>query len=100
MRYCASFVTLRDDYDCTPEMTGVEPPFSIYPNPVKSQLYLHYSNGTEPECLNLFDLEGRMVGTKSNDMENFNMSALASGAYMLRITLKDGTTYFEKVMRE
>ena len=100
MRYCASFVTLRDDYDNTLEMTGIEHSFSIYPNPVKNQLYFHFADGAEPNSLNLFDIEGCLVGTKNYDMENFDMSALAAGVYMLRITMKDGTSYYEKVMKK
>lgn len=99
MRYCASFVILHDDYDNTPEMTCVERPFSLYPNPVNDQLSITFTEGIEPESVNLFDLEGRLVGTKRNDMESFDLSALSAGVYMLHITTKDGTSYYEKIMK-
>ena len=99
-RYCASFVTLHDDYDSTPEMTSVERPFTLYPNPVKDQLNLTFTEGTKPESLNLFDLQGRIVGTKCNGLESIDMSALSAGVYMLRITMKDGASYYEKVIKE
>ena len=99
MRYCATIVILHDDYDSTPEMTSVERPFTLYPNPVKDQLNLTFAEGTEPESVNLFDLQGRMVGTKCNGLESIDMSALSAGVYMLRITMNDGASYYEKVVK-
>ncbi len=100
MRYCATIVILHDDYDSTPEMTSVERPFTLYPNPVKNQLNITFAEGTEPESVHLFDLQGRMVGTKCNGLESIDMSALSAGVYMLRITMNDGASYYEKVIKK
>ena len=48
----------------------------------------------------LFDLAGRLVGTKPNGLESIDMSAMPSGVYMLRVTMKDGTSYREKILKE
>ena len=100
MRYCATIVTLHDDYDNTPEMTNKDCPFIIYPNPVKDQLTLRFDDGSEPESVELYDLAGRLVGTKPNGLESIDMSAMPSGVYMLRVTMKDGARYHEKILKE
>ena len=100
MRYCASFIILHDDYDNTPEMTNKDCPFIIYPNPVKDQLTLRFDDGDEPESVELYDLAGRLVGTKSNGLECIDMSAMPSGMYLLRVTMKEGTSYHEKILKE
>jgi hypothetical protein len=100
MRYCATIVTLHDDYDNTPEMTNKDCPFIIYPNPVKDQLTLRFDDGSEPESVELYDLAGRLVGTKPNGLESIDLSAMPSGMYMLRVTMKDGSRYHEKILKE
>ena len=100
MRYCATIVTLHDDYDNTPEMTNKDCPFIIYPNPVKDQLTLRFDDGSEPESVELYDLAGRLVGTKPNGLESIDLSAMPSGMYMLRVTMKDGARYHEKILKE
>ena len=91
---------IRDDYDNTQEMTDIERPFALYPNPVKDQLSLRFDDGAEPESVELYDLAGRLVGTKPNDLESMDMSAMPAGVYMLRVTMKDGTHYHEKIIKE
>ena len=91
---------IRDDYDNTQEMTDIERPFALYPNPVKDQLSLRFDDGVEPESVELYDLAGRLVGTKPNGLECIDMSTMSSGVYLLRITTKDGTRYHEKVLKE
>lgn len=99
-RYCAYIVILHDDYDNTPEMTSNKKPFTLYPNPVKNQLSLRFDDGVEPESVELFDLAGRLVSSKPNDLETIDMNAMSSGVYLLRVTMKDGTTYHKKVLKE
>ena len=82
------------------ENTFAEIPFTLYPNPVKDQLTLRFDDGIKPENVELYDLAGRLVGTKPNGLESIDMSAMPTGVYLLRITLKDGTRYHEKVLKE
>ena len=91
---------VRDDYDSTPETTSIEHPFTLYPNPVKDHLSLRFDDGAEPESVELYDLAGRLVGTKPNDLESIDMSTMSSGVYTLRVTMKDGTCYHEKIVKE
>lgn len=99
-RYCANIVLLHDDYDAISESTTQDHPYALYPNPVKDQLNLSFANDMEPESIDLYDLQGRLLVTKRNDLESVDMSALAAGVYMLHITMKDGTSYHDKVIKE
>ena len=100
MRYGATIVILHDDFDSTLEMTDIGRPFTLFPNPVKDQLTLRFDDGYEPESVELYDLAGRLVGTKPNGLECIDMSAMPSGMYMLRVTMKDGARYHEKILKE
>ena len=91
---------IKDEYVTTDEHIADENPFTLYPNPVKDQLTLRFDDGTEPESVEFYDLAGRLVGTKPNHLESIDMSAMPSGVYMLRITMKDGTRYHEKILKE
>ena len=91
---------IRDGYDSTHKNTTIESPFTPYPNPVKDQLTLRFDDGFEPESVELYDLAGRLVGTKPNGLESIDMGAMPSGVYMLCITTKDGTSYHEKIVKE
>ena len=91
---------IRDGYDAITETRTIERPFELYPNPVKGHLTLRFDDGTEPESVELYDLAGRLVGTKPNGLENIDMGTMPSGVYMLRVTTKDGTSYHEKIIKE
>jgi hypothetical protein len=84
----------------TAEMAASEMPYTLYPNPVKDLLSLRFDDGDEPESVELYDLAGRLVGTKPNGLESIDMEAMSSGVYMLRVTMKDGTSYHEKILKE
>ena len=98
--YSASFVIIRDNYDGTPETTNTDCPFTLCPNPAKNNLTLRFDDDVEPENVELYDLAGRLVGTKPNGLESIDISAMPSGVYLLRITTKDGTRYHEKIVKE
>lgn len=99
-RYCAYIVTLHDDYDNTAETAKPSSPFILYPNPVKDQLTLRFDDGDEPESVELYNLTGSLLATKNNAMEKIDMSTMSSGVYLLRVTMKDGTHYHEKIVKE
>lgn len=75
-------------------------PFSTYPNPVKGLLSLRFDDGVEPESIELYDLAGRLVSAKRNSLESIDMNTLSSGVYMMHVTIKDGTSYHEKIVKE
>ena len=83
----------------TDEFTIQNEMLSVYPNPVKDQLSLSFTNDIEPESVELYDLAGRLVSTKHNSMESIDMSTMPAGVFMLRVTMKDGTSHHEKILK-
>ena len=80
---------------------GVEVrPFSYYPNPAKDMLRMDFSPDVQPERIDLFDLQGRLVGSQANSFEHVDIAPLPGGIYTMRVTLKDGQTYSCKVVKE
>ena len=75
-------------------------PYTFAPNPVKDRLYMEFSPDVQPVQIELNDLQGRLVGTQRNGLGNVDMSRLPAGAYMMRVTLEDGKTFADKVVKE
>ena len=94
------FIVRDNDPTKISETASFEKSFVLYPNPVKDQLTLRFDDGFEPESVELYDLAGRLVGTKPNGLESIDMRTMPSGVYMLRVIMKDGTIYHEKVLKE
>ena len=86
--------------DSTKENVTTNGHIKVYPNPVKNALSLDFTDGTEPERVELYDMAGRLISTKPSDLESIDMSAMPSGVYLLRITMKDSTSYYEKILKE
>lgn len=83
----------------TDEITVTDDIF-FYPNPVKDVLHLHYPEGTQPQAIELYDLQGRLVRTQRNGLESLNMEGLATGQYVMKVTMEDGKVYTDKVVKE
>ena len=81
-------------------MAAGERPFTLYPSPVKDMLSFNFADGNEPECVELYDLHGRLVSTKQNGLENIDMDGMPAGVYTLRVTMKNGTSYHEKIVKQ
>ena len=63
---------------------------SIYPNPASNLLSVRNSNGEKIELIELWDGSGRLILTKpfSNQLD---VSQIASGTYMVRVTSSNKT---------
>ncbi len=75
-------------------------PYAFYPNPVKEQLLMQFSPDVQPAQIELYDLQGRLVRSQSKAFESIDMSQLPVGTYTMRVTLEDGKTYSDKVVKE
>ena len=64
---------------------------SVYPNPTSSVLYVVAPVGSE---LSLLDINGRVITSRTADTveEQFEMSSLSEGVYMLRVISEQGVT--------
>ena len=45
-------------------------------------------------------MQGRLVLTQRNGLENLNLQGLASGTYTMRVTLEGGNVFSDKVIKE
>ena len=77
-----------------------ESPFILSPIPVKDLLTLRFDDGAEPESVELYHFAGGPMASKHNAMKTIDMNAMSSGVYTLRVTMKDGTRYHEKILKE
>ncbi|MBQ6305496.1 MAG: T9SS type A sorting domain-containing protein [Bacteroidales bacterium] len=75
-------------------------PYAFYPNPVKEQLLMQFSPDVQPKQIELYDLQGRLVRTQGNAFESIDMGQLPAGTYTMRVTLENGETYSDKVVKE
>ena len=75
-------------------------PYCFYPNPVKDQLLMQFSPDVQPDKVELYDLQGRLVRSQSKAFESIDMNQLPAGTYTLRVTLEDGKSYSDKVVKE
>jgi hypothetical protein len=73
---------------------------NIYPNPAKDQLYTQFSPDVQPVRVELYDLQGRLVRTQRSAFETIDLSRLPAGTYTMRVIMKDGKTYSDKVVKE
>ena len=72
----------------------------VYPNPANDYLRLHYSPDVEPRQIELYDLQGRLVRSQGSGLESLNLQGLAPGQYVMKVTLTDGTSFSDKVVKE
>ena len=75
-------------------------PYLFYPNPAQDQIHLQYSPDVKPAQVEFYDLQGRLVRTQSKELESINLQGLAPGQYLMKVTLEDGKTYSDKVVKE
>jgi hypothetical protein len=72
----------------------------FYPNPAQDRLRLQYSPDVQPKQVELYDLQGRLVRSQSQGLESLNMQGLAPGQYLMKVTLEDGKSFTDKVVKE
>ena len=72
----------------------------FYPNPVKDMLHLCTPPDVQPKQVELYDLQGRLVRSQGNTFETIDLGQLPAGTYTLRVTMQDGQTFSDKVVKE
>ena len=95
-----SVVVIKDNYDDLEELGIHIRPYDFYPNPVQDELHLHYSPDVQPARIDLYDLQGRLMHTQNQDFECLNLNGLAAGQYLMKVTMKDGKVFSDKVVKE
>jgi hypothetical protein len=84
------------DYIVTPKQT-----LSVFPNPSKSTVQVQIPGNREKANIRVFDIYGRMVMQQNSSNENtrLNVSKLASGVYLIKVSrdeLEIGSLRFVK----
>ncbi|HJZ40314.1 MAG TPA: T9SS type A sorting domain-containing protein [Bacteroidales bacterium] len=69
----------------------------LYPNPVNERLYFRLP-GTLTGSIAVFDLFGRMVLQETPQTDHIDVSHLAPGVYMVRITGSNGVVFSGKIV--
>lgn len=64
--------------------------FNIYPNPAKSFLIVENIMNLEIESITMFDLNGKILKQFDLNLSYFNISDLASGIYILKVSSRSG----------
>ncbi|MBB6331874.1 hypothetical protein HNP24_002824 [Chryseobacterium sediminis] len=70
----------------------------LYPNPAKETV--SFKNVDKIKSVDIYESAGRKVRSVKLEGENISVRDLKSGAYYFEITLKDGTTSYEKLIKE
>ena len=95
-----SVVIIKDELWDVPENQAFIRPYAFYPNPAQSELHLSYSPDVQPARIELYDLQGRLLQTQTQNLESIGLEGLAAGQYLMKVTLKDGKTFTDKVVKE
>ena len=75
-------------------------PFALRTNPVSDILHLEFSPDVRPESVELYDVQGRLLSTQSSDLENISVEGLTAGIYTMRVVMKDGSSFSDKVVKQ
>lgn len=74
--------------------------FSIYPNPVNDVINLSFSSDVNCEKIEIYGIDGKLYHEQNFNVESVNVSNLSNGIYMVKVTLDNGNTYTEKIVKE
>ena len=94
------FLILSDDGCTVSETEAPIRPYTYWPNPAQDHLHLQFSPDVTPKQIELYDLQGRLVRMQKNGLERLEMNGLPSGTYTMRVTMKDGKVFVDKVVKD
>ena len=99
LNYWILHITDVFDYSSVNDDASTMEAVAVHPNPVGDMLRLQFSTDVSPVCVEVFDVQERLVLSQDKLLETVNMTGLSEGVYTLRVTLDDGTCCFKKVIR-
>ena len=73
---------------------------SVWPNPVDDILSIRFSPDETPAIVELYDLQGRRVLTRTKALDRIPVEGLPSGTYLVRVTMDDGSIFSVKVVKK
>lgn len=72
----------------------------VYPNPIDDMLFIELSDGVGIAKIALYDLQGRLVGTRFIASATVNMRDIPAGVYILRVTDMEGNEHYQKIIKK
>ncbi|MBP9994898.1 MAG: T9SS type A sorting domain-containing protein, partial [bacterium] len=77
-------------------------PFLVYPNPASNTLHMDISPDVADQVseISLFDISGRLLKTQQSGFGSIDISGLAPGLYVMKVTLDDGKVFEEKIVKK
>ncbi|RTY80575.1 T9SS type A sorting domain-containing protein [Flavobacterium sp. LS1P28] len=77
--------------------------FSIYPNPMSSELFIRSNKNAGKAVVSIFDMNGRQLIESKMDLgfqSRVDTGNLVQGVYIVTIKLEDGTSYSQKLIKK
>lgn len=82
----------------TNEIAANSKKVNLYPNPAKTTV--SFKNFDKIKSVDIYEATGRKVKSVKPEGESISVEDLRSGSYYLEIQLKDGSTSYEKLIKE
>jgi hypothetical protein len=78
---------------------NLDPDFSVYPNPVTNDLFI--KTKSLAQSISVYNMKGQQVYFKAqNDIESIiNLSSLASGVYLLKVSYAQGLIGLKRIIK-
>ncbi|MBS1652347.1 MAG: T9SS type A sorting domain-containing protein [Bacteroidetes bacterium] len=96
---CSSYDNPRQDH-CDEVLATTEisttAKFAMFPNPANTILYI--DTNKEISKIDIFNAQGQLV--KTANTKNISISELSSGLYFVKLTLKNGNEWTNKLIKE
>ena len=83
--------------DCSGVAENPAHTLTLSPNPVSELLSL---DASDLSLVEVFSMDGRMVMRLEKGFETLNVSGLAKGSYLLKVTMSDGSVATQKFLKE
>ncbi len=85
--------------------TFINPEISIYPNPVRNNLFIKiWQNNSQENIIRIMDIQGRvLISEKTKNSENpiiIDVNTLKSGLYLFELISAENLTFNTKIIKE
>ena len=73
---------------------------AVSPNPVGEVLNIRYSPDVNPTRVELYDVQGRLVISQESNLKSVSTANLPAGVYSVKVTLSNGKSYSDTVIKK